>query len=87
MTTTAPHEHGKVRSCDSCKHWVRYTTSERTWGVGQANPDDFGECQKVKFDYWQETGDHAFYVMDGSEYKAELTTRRDFYCNQYEVKP
>lgn len=75
-----------INTCDTCKNWNRKTTQDFNWRDGSANPDDFGICNLVEFDYWQEKGDKLFYVMDGSEYRAELTTRRDFACNQHVTK-
>lgn len=74
------------RLCETCKHWKRHTVDDFGWGWKdeRANPDDFGECKAVAFEYWQEKGDKPFYVMDGSEYRAQLNTRRDFGCNQHE---
>ena len=71
-------------TCETCKYWKRHDTNKNNWGAeSKANPDDFGQCTQVKFAYWQETGEHPFYVMDGSEYLARLDTRRDFSCNQH----
>jgi hypothetical protein len=73
-------------TCDTCKHWKRYTSEEYGWGKeGKANPDDFGECRAVSFAFWERTGDRQFYVMDLSDCSATLTTRRDFGCNQHNV--
>jgi hypothetical protein len=80
---TAPQK--KPPSCEGCKYWTRYSIDDFDWSDGKANPDDFGKCAAVQFDFWQSKGNHPFYVMDGSRYKAELSTRRDFCCNQHEV--
>lgn len=79
--------------CETCKYWLRKTDGQGDylmWDKQTANPDDFGQCDLVAFDFWQHPKtkyqDSPFFVMDGSDYRAELTTRRDFGCNQHEVK-
>lgn len=77
-----------MTNCETCFHWKRYTMDDIiSWHDEEdplkVNPDDFGNCTAVEFAFWEEKGDKPFYVMDGSNYRAKLTTRRDFYCNQY----
>lgn len=68
------------KNCDTCKHWERLTVDALHY-KGAANPDDFGKCQAALFDYWHNKPNYKVYVMDGSQYYAELVTRRDHGCN------
>lgn len=77
-----------IKTCETCAHWKRYTMGDVCGWYDdddplRVNPDDFGECKAVTFAFWEKDGDKPFYVMDGSDYKAILTTRRDFACNQH----
>lgn len=75
------------QSCEGCAHWKRHEVDGHGYlSDGKANPDDFGECSAVVFDYWSKTGKALAYIMDGSQYHAELNTRRDFYCANFKEK-
>ena len=78
-----------INKCESCAHWKRYSTEDAWYDEDEplkVNPDDFGKCTAVTFDFWQKEGNKPFYVMDASDYKATLTTNREFACNQHSLQ-
>ena len=79
--------------CDQCKYWDREEGGKYAEGLGEcqrAHP--FWDCSK-----WNDEGDEyrrvllpsaaddKMFVQDGSDYKAHLITKADFFCAHYEA--
>ena len=81
-----------MNKCVDCKHWDKNTDSD------YPDNFDFGKCRNVVM-FWDATeweepdyerrvltkdaeGKKAF-VQDGSDYRAELITLKDFGCNDF----
>ncbi len=80
--------------CDGCKHWDIESGKEYAGGLGEcqrAHP--FWERSEWKDDegggnYRREllpsAADDKMFVQDGSDYRAHLITKPDFYCAHFE---
>ena len=88
----ATEQRNYSRRCDGCAHW-----DPKSDDVDQA-PEGLGECTKPVA-FWDATEwdhdmehrtmlpEHAtarFFAQDGSDYKAIVITRADFYCADHE---
>ena len=83
-----------MTNCQGCKHWRNeelstYEQEEtvRQWPVGRPPHGrlDWGQCSIIP-EGWDDDVDwdsHRAAVWDGSEYAAELWTRKDFGCVNY----
>jgi hypothetical protein len=81
--------------CDQCRHWDAEegkrkfakgvglcTKAKPFWDVSEWNDDgddmeSWGRVLKPEF------ADQLMFVQDGSDYKAYLVTRPDFFCAHY----
>lgn len=85
------------RTCSTCQWWKAYTSPD-AWEWPELRdehgdtvydenylttpaPGTWGECLKAA-EFGPSQSDR-FYVVDGSEYKAELHTRGDFGCIEW----
>lgn len=88
-----------MERCETCRHWksidggefdqpemrddsghVIYTDDYETTPA----PGRWGWCKKVA-EFGPHAGSDRFYVIDGSEYSASLSTRSDFGCVEHEA--
>lgn len=67
--------------CRDCRHWTPPATYE--WFPGEK----FGTCELTKSeDGNPHTPKTAAFARDAEGYRAELATKPDFSCNQFEPK-
>lgn len=89
--------------CDGCKYWDKDEGEHGTGLCTKAQPfwdasewreyedDDFPEGDEMER-RWQrglkpEFADLKMFCQDGSDYKAVLLTKPDFFCAHHEQKP
>ena len=80
-------------NCGNCKHWS--FGEDRNWLTEGAT--GIKKCQRIPM-FWNATDwdrgankrifivESKAFVQDGSDYRAELLTKPDFYCNMWEAK-
>jgi hypothetical protein len=79
--------------CEQCKHWDVKEGKEYAGGLGQCQrahafwdrsewrDDESGEYRRFLL---PEAADDKMFVQDGSDYRAVLLTKPDFFCAHYE---
>jgi len=78
--------------CGGCKHWLNPWGNEPYTNYGEhvPTPEDrprWGTCQQVTMATDStELGDLPAFVIDGSQYSADLHVRDDFGCTLFEPK-
>lgn len=79
--------------CDKCKFWDRESGKEYAGGVGECTKaKPFWDCSRWQDDdegyrrvMLPECADMKMFVQDGSDYRAHLLTRPDFFCAEFKA--